>query len=79
MGKKVLDPRIYEIAKKIKQLRIEAGYTSYEAFAKSNGFDRMQYGRLERGTNFTIETLFRVVDAFEMPLQEFFGEYKEAK
>lgn len=36
-----------KIALRIKELRINAGYTSYEAFAYVNDLDRKQYWRAE--------------------------------
>ncbi len=73
MKKKQLDPRIHKIAKKIKQLRIDAGYTSYETFAFDKELPRMQYWRMEAGTNFTIETLLKVLDVHKLSLEEFFS------
>jgi len=46
-------------------MRKEAGYTSYENFAIDKGIPRMLYWRLEKGTNFTITSLLRILDAHE--------------
>ena len=44
---------------KLKDLRIEKGYSSYENFAVDNDLGRMQYWRLENGkTNLTIKATF---------------------
>jgi DNA-binding XRE family transcriptional regulator len=69
---KELDIRIQKIANKIKQLRIAAGYTNYEYFAYEIEMSRMQYWRLEKGKNMTLETLFTVLDAHKMSLEDFF-------
>lgn len=69
---KVLDPRIISIAATLEQMRIEKGYTSYENFAIEHGISRMQYWRMEKGTNFTIESLLRILDAHKMGLNDFF-------
>jgi len=82
MAKKVtkekeLDPRIMNIGRKLEAIRKEAGYTSYENFAIDMGIPRMLYWRLEKGTNFTITSLLRVMDAHEMTLQEFFADFED--
>lgn len=71
-SEKELDPRILAIAKKLEQLRIERGYTSYENFAIEHGISRMQYWRMEKGTNFTFASFLKILDAHEMSLEEFF-------
>lgn len=63
--------RIDAIAKRIKALRVEAGYTSYEKFAIENGIARKQYWRLEKGHNFKITSLFRILDIHGITLEEF--------
>lgn len=69
-----MDDRILKIADKIKKLRIEAGYTSYEFFAWEHGLPRVQYWRMEKGTNFTLNSLIKVLDAHKITLEEFFKE-----
>ena len=68
-----LDPRILEISKTLKQMRINAGYTSYENFAVAKGLKRMQYWRMEKGTNFTMTSLLRILDAHGVTLNDFFS------
>lgn len=69
---KELDPRIKKIAQKLEQIRKEKGYTSYENFAIEHGISRMQYWRMEKGTNFTFESFLKILDAHKMSLEEFF-------
>jgi len=69
-----MDKRIITIAKKLKQLRKVKGYTSYENFAWDNEIPRVQYWRMEKGTNFTIRTFLRVLDAHDITLKEFFND-----
>ncbi len=73
---KVLDPRINRIAKKLEAIRKEKGYTSYENFAIDKGLPRMQYWRMEKGTNFQFESLLKILDALEMSLADFFEEFE---
>ncbi|WP_299885286.1 XRE family transcriptional regulator [uncultured Lacinutrix sp.] len=66
--------RIKIIAERIKALRFKAGYTSHETFANDNNLDRKGYWRLESGHNFTINTLFRILDIHGVSIEEFFSE-----
>jgi hypothetical protein len=72
-----MDERIYKIAKLIKQLRIEKGYGSSEFFAWEHKIPRIQYWRMEKGTNFTIRTFLRILDAHNMSLQDFFNRLEQ--
>ena len=72
--KKILDSRIMRVADKLERLRIEKGFTSYENFAIEYGISRMQYWRMEKGTNFTFESLLKILDAHKMTLNEFFKD-----
>lgn len=71
-----LDPRIIAISKKLKEMRIEAGYTSYENFAIDKGLQRMQYWRMEKGSNFTFTSFLKILDAHEISLADFFQDFK---
>ncbi|HIC31490.1 MAG TPA: XRE family transcriptional regulator [Flavobacteriaceae bacterium] len=73
-SKKILDSRIMRVADKLERLRIEKGFTSYENFAIEYGISRMQYWRMEKGTNFTFESLLKILDAHKMTLNEFFED-----
>lgn len=70
---KQLDSRILKIADTLKCMRIEKGFTSYENFAIEYGISRMQYWRMEKGTNFTFESLLKILDAHKMSLAKFFS------
>jgi len=73
-SRKSLDERLRAIGEKIKELRSEKGYTSYENFAWDNNLPRMQYWRMEKGTNFTIKNLLRILDIHGLTLREFFSD-----
>jgi transcriptional regulator with XRE-family HTH domain len=68
------DERIICIANKIKRLRLEAGYSSHENFAWDNGLSRVQYWRVESGSNITLKTLLRILDIHNITLEEFFKD-----
>lgn len=62
------------LGERIKSLRIKKGYTSYEYFAYEHNISRAQFGRYERGEDLRFSTLLRIIDAFDMTLEEFFSE-----
>lgn len=78
MAKKAAEPntdkRQLAIAMKIKQLRLEKGYTSYEQFAWDNEINRVQYWRIEKGSNITIASLLKVLDIHKVSLRDFFSD-----
>lgn len=59
---------------RIRQLRIEKGYTNYEHFAFDNDISRAQYGRYEKGEDIRFGTLIKVINGFGMSIEEFFSE-----
>lgn len=71
---KELDNRIIRIAEKIKKLRINKGYSSAETFSYDYDLPRVQYWRLEKGTNFTITNLLKILDIHEISMKEFFKD-----
>lgn len=64
-----------KVAQKLKLLRINAGYTSYETFAVDNDLDRKQYWRIENGSNLTLKTLITVLNKHKVTLEDFFKEF----
>jgi transcriptional regulator with XRE-family HTH domain len=66
-----------KIGEKIRELRIEKGYTSYETFAFDNELPRMQYWRMEKGkTNITVNSLIKVLNVHKLSLSDFFKDFK---
>lgn len=63
-----------KIGERLKELRIEGGYTSYEKFAWDNELNRVQYWRMESGANVTIKSLIKVVNIHKLSLEEFFKD-----
>lgn len=76
---KKLDSRIYAVAEKLKQLRRDMDYTSYESFAINFDLDRKQYWRIENGSNITLSTLIKVLDIHKKDLSVFFREVENMK
>jgi len=73
---KPIDPLVAKLAARIRQLRKEKGYTSYEDFANDHDVPRAQYGRYEKGQNMRYTSLVKVAKLFNMTLSEFFKEEK---
>jgi transcriptional regulator with XRE-family HTH domain len=73
------DEWIALISEKIKDLRKEKGYSSYEAFALDHGVDRKQYWRVENGANITVKTLVKILAIHNKELPAFFKEIDSLK
>ncbi len=70
------EKRLIKIGEKLRHLRKAAGYKSYENFAFDNELNRVQYGRMEKGSNITIASLLRVLDIHKISPEEFFEGIK---
>lgn len=70
----ITDKRIILISEKLKELRIKANYTSAESFAYDHDLNRVQYWRVESGTNVTLKTLLKILDIHKISLGEFFED-----
>ncbi len=68
------EQELQKIGKRIKDLRIKAGYTSYEYFAYEHDIPRAQFGRYEQGQDLRFSSLVKVINAFGMTVKEFFSE-----
>jgi transcriptional regulator with XRE-family HTH domain len=81
-GKKSTEPKIKKLpnkelvrlGKRIRELRVKKGYSNYENFAFDNNIPRAQFGRYEQGEDLRYSSLFRVVKALGMTMEEFFSE-----
>lgn len=74
MTKEELSEKRKSISKRIKELRLASGYTSYETFAIDKGFSRRGYWSLENGGNFTVNTLLKITEIHNITLIEFFKD-----
>jgi hypothetical protein len=74
--KEKLDSRILAIAKRIRELRVKKGYTSYEKFAFDNDLSRVGYGNHEKGRNIRMSSLLRIIDIHGITLEQFFKGIK---
>lgn len=71
----ILDSRLEQIGLRIKELRLNKGYSSAEIFAYEHGLNRVSYWRMEKGCNITLTSLLRILDIHDITLQEFFSDF----
>ena len=72
---KHIDLQITKVAERFKQLRIDKGYTSYENFAIDKEINRMQYWRIENGSNITLKSFFKILQLHNITPEEFFKDF----
>ncbi len=65
---------LIRVGLRIKELRIKKGYKNYEHFAYAHNISRAQFGRYENGQDLKFSSLVKVVEAFDMTLEEFFSQ-----
>ena len=63
-----------KVAQKLRQLRIDSGYSSYETFAFDKEINRVQYWRIENGKNITLQTLFKILKIHNISPADFFSD-----
>jgi DNA-binding transcriptional regulator YiaG len=61
-----------KIGKRIKDLRLKAGYSNAEKFAFENEITRSQYAMWEKGQDMKISSLLRITRAHDITINEFF-------
>lgn len=69
------DQRMVKISQRLRQLRMEKGYSSAEIFAYEHDLNRSSYWRMEKGYNMTVQSLLRILDIHGLTLKEFFEEF----
>jgi len=80
MKKKVIETKktkpkeVLLLAKRIKQLRIDKGYSSQETFAYDNDYTLSYYSRIERGEDIRFTSLVRLSKALGVNLKTLFSE-----
>lgn len=78
--KKQKTKEVLLLAKRIKQLRQDKGYTSQETFAYDNNYTLSYYSRIERGEDIRFTSLVRLCKAFDIELQTLFAKgFEELK
>ena len=65
---------VWNLGKRLTQLRKEAGYSNQESFAYEAGIARGQYARYEKGANINLLTLQKILKFHKITFLEFFSE-----
>jgi len=68
---KVVSEHNLKIGAAFAMLRKKAGFTNMESFAYMNEIPRAQYARWEKGTNITVDSVFRVLHYHKITLAQF--------
>lgn len=66
--------QLTKLGNRLRELRIERGFTNYEQFAFEHNLPRAQYGRYEQGQDLRFSSLLKVLKAFDISLEDFFRE-----
>ena len=70
----------HKIGAELKSMRLLAGFSSYEVFADKNKLSKIQYFKMEKGTNFTLKSLDRILKIHDISIINFFHKFdKETK
>lgn len=73
MAGKKLETELERIGKRLKEMRVAKGYTSYRQFADAFEFEPKSIWRLEEGkTDFKYSSLKRVLEALGTTVSEFY-------
>ena len=68
------DARLLIIGERVRAIRkSNPDYANYEVFAFKNNINKVTLQRIERGENYNMESLLKVLDALEMKLSDFFS------
>ena len=67
----------YCVGASLKQLRMKAGYKSYEQFAFDYKLSRIQYWKMEKGTNCTLKSLYKVHQVHNLTYKELFDSLED--
>lgn len=63
-------PLLVAFGERLKELRLNAGYSSQEIFAYDHGFSRIQYNKWERGADIKLSSVERLAIAFGMSVSD---------
>lgn len=66
---------LQKVGTRIRELRLAKGERIADKFALENDINRVQYGRYERGEDLRLSSLLRVLNALDVPANEFFAEF----
>lgn len=80
MTSKVTEEVLFSfISQRLKQIRMQKGFSNYEHLAYELGISRSQYGRYENGGNMKITTLIKILNFLDITIEEFFNGLNDYK
>ena len=68
------EEQLTTLGNKLRELRIQQGFSNYEQFAYEHNLPRAQYGRYEQGQDLRFSSLLKVLKAFNVSLEDFFKD-----
>ncbi len=68
------EKQLTHLGNRLRELRIEKGFSNYEQFAFEHNLPRAQYGRYEQGQDLRFSSLLKVLKALDISLEDFFKE-----
>ncbi len=68
-----------QVSERIQGIRKERDISNYEKFANELNISRSQIGRYEKGEDLRISTLIKLLIKLDLPLSEFFKDFKSNK
>ncbi|MCB0388564.1 MAG: helix-turn-helix transcriptional regulator [Winogradskyella sp.] len=68
------EKQLTNLGNKLRELRIQQGFSNYEQFAYEHNLPRAQYGRYEQGQDLRFSSLLKVLKAFNVSLEDFFKD-----
>lgn len=72
------EKQLKQLGKRMRELRIQKGFTNYEQFAFTHNINRSQYGKYENGEDLRFSSLLKVIRAHGMTVEEFFDGFDKA-
>jgi hypothetical protein len=69
------DPRTKKVGTRLRKLRIEKGYGSYDALAYEIDIHRTQVGKYEAGNDMLLSSFFKMLDGLKITPEEFFKNF----
>ena len=76
--RKKLQPIHIAIGERLRELRIAAGYSSYETFAFMHDISRSNYSRYENGHNMQLDTFIYLLTCLDISFADFFKDFDAA-
>jgi len=67
------DEFIEKVGDRMREVRVNLGYSNYEVFAYDKNIGRSQYGKYEKGSeDLRLSSLFKVLKAMDISFEDFF-------